>query len=90
MGHAPGNVTVQQVTPAHAQVVANPDGASMFAGPSLKPIGGNIMAHASTTRLWLKKGRGENRTCKIVSSPSLPERDATFAIGPEGVCDAKD
>ncbi|KAK9834052.1 hypothetical protein WJX81_005963 [Elliptochloris bilobata] len=72
------------------QVVANPDGASMFAGPSLKPIGGNIMAHASTTRLWLKKGRGENRTCKIVSSPSLPERDATFAIGPEGVCDAKD
>ncbi len=71
-------------------MVANPDGASMFAGPSLKPIGGNIMAHASTTRLWLKKGRGENRTCKIVSSPSLPERDATFAIGPEGVCDAKD
>lgn len=73
-----------------AQVVANPDGASMFAGPTLKPIGGNIMAHASTTRLWLKKGRGENRTCKIVSSPLLPERDATFAIGPEGVCDAKD
>ena len=36
--------------------MANPDGASMFAGPQLKPIGGNIMAHASTTRLWLKKG----------------------------------
>ena len=48
------------------------------------------MAHASTTRLWLKKGRGENRQCKIVASPSLPERDATFSIGPEGICDAKD
>ena len=71
-------------------VAANLDGGSMFAGPSIKPIGGNIMAHATTTRLWLKKGRGENRTCKIVGSPSLPERDATFSIGPEGVTDAKD
>ncbi|KAK9810149.1 hypothetical protein WJX72_005647 [[Myrmecia] bisecta] len=71
-------------------VAANLDGGSMFAGPSVKPIGGNIMAHASTTRLWLKKGRGENRICKVVSSPSLPERDATFAIGLDGICDAKD
>lgn len=71
-------------------VAANLDGGSVFAGPSLKPIGGNIMAHATTTRLWLKKGRGENRVVKIVSSPSLPEREATFGIGVEGVCDAKD
>lgn len=71
-------------------VAANLDGSSMFAGPAVKPIGGNIMAHASTTRLWLKKGRGENRVVKIVSSPCLPEREATFGIGPEGVCDAKD
>lgn len=62
----------------------------MFAGPSVKPIGGNIMAHASTTRLYIKKARGENRTVKIVCSPSLPERDATFAIGREGITDAKD
>lgn len=71
-------------------VAANLDGGSMFAGPTIKPIGGNIMAHASTTRLWFKKGRGENRTVKIVSSPSLPEKDASFGIGPEGICDAKD
>lgn len=31
------------------QVVANPDGMS-FAKDSTKPIGGNIIAHASTTR----------------------------------------
>ncbi len=62
----------------------------MFAGPTMKAIGGNIMAHASTTRLWLKKGRGENRQCKIMASPSLAEREATFGIGQEGVCDAKD
>jgi DNA repair protein RAD51 len=71
-------------------VAANLDGGAMFAGPSVRPIGGNIMAHATTTRLWIKKGRGETRICKIVASPSLPEREASFMIGPEGVTDAKE
>ena len=30
-----------------------------FAKDNTKPIGGNIIAHASTTRLKFKKGRGE-------------------------------
>ena len=34
-------------------------------------IGGNIIAHASTTRLKLKKGRGENRVCMVRYSYSL-------------------
>ncbi len=73
-------------------VAANLDGggAGMFAGPSVKPIGGNIMAHATTTRLALRKGRGDNRVVKIIASPSLPEREAQFSIGQEGVTDAKD
>lgn len=71
------------------QVVANPDGMS-FAKDSTKPIGGNIIAHASTTRLRLRKGRGENRICTVVDSPTLPEGDAQFALGPKGVCDSTD
>ena len=71
-------------------VAANLDGASMFAGPSLKAVGGNIMAHATTTRLWFKKGRGENRMVKIISSPCLPERDAQFGIQDGGITDAKE
>jgi DNA repair protein RAD51 len=71
-------------------VAANLDGGSMFAGPSVKPIGGNIMAHASTTRIWVKKGRGETRIAKIMASPSLPEREATFGISADGICDAKE
>ena len=38
------------------QVVADPGGAAMFVADIKKPIGGNIMAHASTTRLYLRKG----------------------------------
>lgn len=69
------------------QVVAQVDAAMSF-GPSVKPIGGNIMAHASTTRLSLSKGRGELRKCKVYDSPCLPEGDAEFAIGPQGIVDA--
>eukprot|EP00036_Acanthoecidae_sp_10tr_P001847 CAMPEP_0182938568 /NCGR_PEP_ID=MMETSP0105_2-20130417/44089_1 /TAXON_ID=81532 ORGANISM="Acanthoeca-like sp., Strain 10tr" /NCGR_SAMPLE_ID=MMETSP0105_2 /ASSEMBLY_ACC=CAM_ASM_000205 /LENGTH=339 /DNA_ID=CAMNT_0025077883 /DNA_START=76 /DNA_END=1095 /DNA_ORIENTATION=- len=68
------------------QVVAQVDGGAMF-GPSVKPIGGNIMAHASTTRLALRKGRGETRICKIFDSPCLPEAEATFAINADGIGD---
>ena len=66
-----------------------PDGMS-FAKDSTKPIGGNIMAHASTTRLRFRKGRGENRICTIFDSPTLPEADCQFALGAQGICDATD
>lgn len=71
------------------QVVASPD-SSMFSREALKPIGGNIIAHASTTRIKLRKGRGENRIMKIIDSPSLPESEATFAITSGGIADSEE
>lgn len=71
-------------------VAANLDGGSMFAGPSIKPIGGNIMAHATTTRIHIKKGRGDTRVAKIVGSPCLAEKDASFQITTDGIVDAKE
>ena len=71
-------------------VQANLDGGAMFAGPTVKPIGGNIMAHSTTTRIQLKKGRAETRMAKIIASPSLPEADAAFAVAADGIVDAKD
>ncbi|XP_016912302.1 DNA repair protein RAD51 homolog 1 isoform X2 [Apis cerana] len=73
------------------QVVAQVDGAaSMFGGDQKKPIGGHIIAHASTTRLYLRKGRGETRICKIYDSPCLPESEAMFAINTDGIGDVKE
>ncbi|KAL5464085.1 hypothetical protein EMCRGX_G033045 [Ephydatia muelleri] len=63
---------------------------AMFNADPKKPIGGNIIAHASTTRLYLRKGRGETRICKIYDSPCLPESEAMFAINPDGIGDAKE
>ncbi|KAI1295538.1 Meiotic recombination protein DMC1/LIM15 -like protein [Halotydeus destructor] len=71
------------------QMTADP-GATMSFGPALKPIGGNILAHASTTRIYLRKGKGENRIAKIQDSPDMPENEATFAISVGGVGDAKE
>lgn len=72
------------------QVVAQVDSMPMFQADSKKPIGGHIIAHASTTRLSLRKGRGDTRICKIYDSPCLPESEAIFAIQPDGIADAKD
>jgi len=72
------------------QVVAQVDGsAGMFNADPKKPIGGNIMAHASTTRLSLRKGRGNQRICKVYDSPCLPEADAMFTINEDGIGDAE-
>lgn len=72
------------------QVVAQVDGsAGMFGGDNKKPIGGNIMAHSSTTRLYLRKGRGNTRVCKVYDSPCLPEAEAMFSINDDGIGDAE-
>lgn len=67
------------------QVMADPGGAAMFVADPKKPVGGHVLAHASTTRLYLKKGRGETRVCKIYDSPSLPEVECLFQIANEGI-----
>lgn len=72
------------------QVVSQVDGgAAMFQADPKKPIGGNIIAHASTTRLSLRKGRGNTRVCKIFDSPCLPEADAVFSINENGIGDVE-
>jgi meiotic recombination protein DMC1 len=72
------------------QMTSDPGATMSFQADPKKPIGGNILAHASTTRIALRKGRGECRIAKIYDSPDMPENEATFAITLGGVADAKD
>ncbi len=67
------------------QVQANPQA---FFGDPTRPAGGNILAHASTHRVMLKKASGGIRVAKIIDSPSLPESEAYFQITEKGVEDA--
>jgi RecA/RadA recombinase len=72
------------------QVMSDPGGNTSFVMDAKKPIGGNILAHASTTRLYLRKGKGEQRICKVYDSPLLPESEATFQLTEGGVQDPSD
>lgn len=66
--------------------MANP-GATMSFGDTKLPIGGHILGHASTTRLYLKKGKDNERICKVIKSPILPGGDCIFALTDQGIDD---
>ena len=54
------------------QVQSDPGASALFASADgRKPVGGHILAHASATRILLRKGRGEERVAKIQDSPGL-------------------
>ncbi len=64
------------------QVQAKPD---VFYGNPLQAAGGNVVAHGSTIRIYLRKGKGVQRVAKIVDAPNLPEGEAVFSITEEGI-----
>lgn len=53
--------------------MSDPSGGAMFVSDPKKPVGGHVIAHASTIRLSLRKGKGEQRICKVIDSPTLGE-----------------
>ena len=59
----------------------------MFFGDPISPVGGHILAHASHTRVYLRKSKGERRIARIVDSPLLPESETVFAITSDGIVD---
>ncbi len=66
------------------QVQSKPD---VFYGNPLKATGGNVVAHGSTIRVYLRKGKGEQRIAKVVDAPHLPEGEAVFSITENGISD---
>lgn len=66
------------------QVHSRPD---VFFGDSISPVGGNIVAHASQTRTYLRKSKGNRRIARIADSPLLPESEAVFVINEQGIMD---
>lgn len=66
------------------QVMSKPD--VMFGDPT-EAIGGHILHHAAAFRLYLRRGKGDTRICKLVDSPYRPEGEAPFKITEEGIVD---
>jgi DNA repair protein RadA len=64
------------------QVASNPD--SFFGDPT-QPIGGNILGHTSTFRIYLRKSKGDKRIVKLVDAPNLPDGEAVMRVEEGGL-----
>jgi len=69
------------------QVLSKPD---VLYGETTFPIGGHIVAHSCTTRVFLRKGKGDKRIARVIDSPHIPEIETVFSISGEGIIDIKD
>jgi len=66
------------------QVQVRPDA---FFGDPTRPIGGHVVGHTATFRLYLRKSKGEKRIARLVDSPNLPEAEAVFTVSKMGIRD---
>jgi DNA repair protein RadA len=66
------------------QVMANP--AQLFGDPTTA-IGGNIVGHASTYRIYLRRGKQGSRVGKLIDSPNLPDNECVFFVTQDGIVD---
>lgn len=66
------------------QVMSNP---GMMFGDPTTPIGGNILGHASTFRIYFRRGKAGSRVAKLIDSPNLPDNECQFFITEHGVRD---
>ncbi|MBO4552415.1 MAG: DNA repair and recombination protein RadA [Candidatus Methanomethylophilaceae archaeon] len=66
------------------QVAAKPDA---FFGDPTRPIGGHIVGHTATFRVYLRKGKAGKRIARLIDSPNLPEGEAVFTVTEDGIKD---
>jgi len=64
------------------QVQSNPDA---FFGDPTKPIGGNILGHTSTFRIYLRKSKGSKRIVRLVDAPNLADGEAVMRVEDGGL-----
>jgi DNA repair protein RadA len=66
------------------QVSAKPDA---FFGDPTRPIGGHVVGHTATFRLYLRKSKAGKRIVRLIDSPNLPEAEAVITVLEDGVRD---
>ncbi len=59
------------------QVMAKPD---QFFGDPTEAIGGHIVGHNSTFRVYLRRGKKGTRVAKLVDAPNMPDAECVFNV----------
>ena len=68
------------------QVMARPD---VFFGDPTVAIGGHVLAHNSTVRIYLRKGKKGSRVARIIDAPHLPDVECAFLVTEKGIRDVE-
>ena len=68
------------------QIQTSPDA---YFGDTARPTGGNVVAHTSTYRIYLKRS-GKNRIARMVDSPYHAEREILFTLTERGISDVSE
>ena len=68
------------------QVMSKPD---QFFGDPTAAIGGHIVAHNSTFRMYLRKGKKGTRVAKLIDSPNLPDGECAYMVTTDALEDVK-
>jgi len=50
-------------------------------------MGGHIVGHSATFRIYLRKSKGGKRVGRLIDSPNLPEGEAIFQVLKDGIRD---
>jgi len=66
------------------QVMADP---SVLFGDPTRAVGGHVLAHMSTYRLYLRRGKEGMRVAKMIDAPNLMEAECVFKITEDGLRD---
>jgi len=66
------------------QVMSRPN--VLFGDPTA-PVGGHVLGHMATYRIYLRRGREGTRIARMVDAPNLPEAEAIFKITEKGISD---
>ena len=61
----------------------------VFFGDPTAAIGGHIVAHMSTVRVYLRKGKKGTRVARMIDAPHLPDTEAIFNITTDGLKDVE-
>lgn len=66
------------------QVSDSPDA---FFGPTIRPVGGNILGHSAMMIIQIRKGKSGKRVISLLKSPYLPNGECVVNLSSKGITD---
>ena len=81
-----GKIMYNMVVLCSNQVMSSP---TAYYGDPTTAVGGHIVGHNSTFRIYMRPGKEGSIFAKLIDSPNLPQKDCNFWITKDGFSEVK-